>query len=178
MNRIRPHPRTPARVRPENAAPAIELSPAEKRFVDNYCIHFNGTMAAGAIGKERYLASRWLKEEHIRRAINERIELQRARSNVSKDKTSQMLHDVYDAAFAEGQFGVAGKAAMDIAKLHGFIIDRSVALTVNIEDMTEEQLREMVGNRYDPQLVKDITDKIESDRAALPEPKSDPTPAK
>ncbi len=158
-NRIRLKPDAKQRIR------LRRLNDRERAFVDHYCVLLNANAALyaagiapnspkGALGYARAL----MKDPDIRCAIDIRMEYLAAKCEVTKDRVTKMMVDVYDRSMEHGQLAVASKVAFDLAKLHGLIVDQRQVISWRLEDLSEGQIEQFLGRRYDPSKVKALVD--------------------
>ena len=148
-----------------------KLKPEEQAFVLFYCLYRNASAAAYAAGidaptakkKRSNIASDLLKRPDIIDAIEARASWVRTRADVNHERITTMMLDVYEAAFERGQLGIAQRVLFDLAKLHGLVVERSAVLTADISNMSEEQIKEMLGDKYNPKIVADITARLDAD---------------
>lgn len=100
----------------------------------------------------RVNASRLLTNAKVAAYIAERQERAAERAEVSLMLISAMLLDTRDAAVAAQDLTNARQSAMDLAKLHGLIVDRSkveqenVHYVVSEDPMSEEEWEREYGN--------------------------------
>ena len=101
-------------------------------------------MASGLIDEDSVvsknpgrLGSTMLKDPDIQIAIKERLDYHAVRCAITKERVTMMMLDVHDAAKAAGDLSVAQKAANDVAKLHGLVVQQTKTdFTWRIEDMS------------------------------------------
>lgn len=136
-----------------------ELSVKERKFVTNYTLLMN--LGAAVTASDIYCAkpsdvgATMLKDPDVRNAVNAQLNMHAARCFVTKDRITRMLIDLKDQAEESGDYSTAARIVNDVAKMHGLVINhQKTDLTLRIEDMSEEQLKKFLGNRYDEKLVK------------------------
>lgn len=132
-----------------------ELSPRDERFIQEYLGSQNAKQAALAAGVPPKSASVWacrkLKEPHVIEALKHAQARLADKLEISRERISNVLAGI---AFCGGEMlakngrtriKVSTKeirnAAMDLARLHGFIIERrDVRVIRGIEDLSDDEL--------------------------------------
>lgn len=138
-----------------------KLSLREQKFVTHYTELMSGTAAMIALGASPKQAggraTAMLKDPDIVQAIEARIEYQSARSNMTKERISNMLLDVYVEARQSADLTNARNVAMDLAKLHGLITIKTQAeVTFRLEDMDEKGIKQFLGAQFSQETVDAI----------------------
>jgi len=140
------------------------LTDFERRFVAQYIVLMNPVATLYAIDENartqsaaavRQRASRIIKDPVIQAEIHAQLELVAAQCNITKERITGMLLEIYSISFREGDMRTSREVANDLAKLHG-LLEEKTRITVRIEDMNESQLLEFLGKRYDKKLVRDM----------------------
>ena len=97
-----------------------DLTPKQRRFVDEYMIDLNATQAAIRAGySERSAASqgeRLLRNDEIAAAVAEAQKDRAERTEVTQDRVLAMLEETRDAAHEVGQHSAATRAAELLGK--------------------------------------------------------------
>ncbi len=166
--RIRVRPLKRERIRDSTTISGRALTTREELFVQNYTLLLNQTAAvyaAGIASKEkdtnhraRQLGYQMMKDPDVQNAIQLRLEYLAARCNITKQRVTSMMMDIYDSARREGDQNVAHRVAADVAKLHGLMITQTRAEFVwRLEDMSEDELIKFLGKRYNPKLTEKLS---------------------
>ena len=135
-----------------------ELTPKQRRFVDEYLIDLNATQAAIRAGysnrRGRQQGSRLLKYSHVAEAVRAGQQMLAERAQVSAESVLEKLADLRDGAAAKGQFSVALRAEELRGKHIGMFADRKPGSVRRLEEMTEEEILESLG------ISEDEVDKV------------------
>ena len=109
------------------------MNPKQQRFAEEYLIDSNATQAAiraGYSAKTAYSqGQRLLSHVEIKAAIQDMQAKHRERTAVTVESITEQLRVAYDLAKSNGQSAPMVQAAMGIAKLHGYLVDRTEDVT-------------------------------------------------
>ncbi len=123
-----------------------KLNAKQERFCEEYAVDSNGAQACIRAGyspkaaKEQ--ASRLLTKDNVRAHIAELQAKHRARLDVTVKSLSEDMRENRDLAIKNDQASAAQQATMDIAKLHGLLVERTEVKTIS--DMTLEQAQDRI----------------------------------
>lgn len=127
----------------------MPLTPKRQRFVEEYCVDFNGTQAAIRAGYAKNAANEQAAEMLAIPSVREAVDALRAkqaeqlseRSVITKEWVVAQAKHTYEFALTLEQ-PAAAKANLElIARLHGFIIERKdLRLIKSISDLTDDEL--------------------------------------
>ncbi len=123
------------------------LNLKRQRFVNEYLIDGNATQAAARSGYSKATVkqqgSRLLSFVDVKSEIAaKKAEIAR-RSEVTLDSLSGMFIEDRARASELGQMSAAVSAVDKLARLHGFMVDRSVSLNLN-QQMSDDELASIV----------------------------------
>lgn len=143
--------------------PPAELSPRQKRFVDEYLVDLNGKAAAIRAGyaagqSAEVQASRLLSDAKIKAAIAAAGAKTAERTAITKDWVVREAVDTYKQA-RELDLPAAARGTLELlAKLHGHIIERrDVRVIKGINDLSDEELDAVIASGADAAGVVDGT---------------------
>ena len=135
----------------------VKLTAKQQRFIEEYLIDLNGTRAAKAAGYSektaRNLACETLAKPYIQEAIQEALEAQKERTELTADYVINSLREVHHQAMnpVEGQKTNlnAANRALDLLGRHmGMFTDR---MDVSIHPTHEEMLDQLDAQLFPPQ---------------------------
>lgn len=115
------------------------LNHKQLQFVEEYCLDQNATQAAIRAGYSAKTAqvqgSRLLSNVMVLRAVKDRYQEHRNRSNVSIDSLTDQLGKMRLLALKTANPSAGVAAVMAIAKLHGFLITKvEQSVTIGLAD--------------------------------------------
>ena len=118
------------------------MTPKQERFVQEYLIDMNATQAAIRAGYSAHTAEqqgcRLCSNAKVAAAIRAaQVEL-RERTKVTVESLTEMLRASYELAKKNGQSASMVQASMGLAKLHGYLVDRTEDVT-KVQDMTQAE---------------------------------------
>ena len=126
--------------------PEETLSPRQQRFVEEYCIDFNGAAAARRAGYAKNTAesqaSRLLALAKVAEAVEAEKERRGERIVVTKEWLTSELADGFREARQAKNFPGMGRIGELLARMHGYIPEpeRRVRLIREVSDLTEDEL--------------------------------------
>lgn len=159
---------------------ARALNPRERAFVREYVLHLNGSAAyiSSGLGKPgrsgetyRSSASRLLKNPRIANAVEAEFELQAARNNITKERLTTMLLDSLERAVARRNSNAEVTIISQLGKLHGFFTEKHQHVHLRLNEMSEEDIKEFLGDNYDPTLIQKLGRVIEHEDVKMLPPK-------
>lgn len=104
------------------------MTPKQQRFVQEYLIDLNATQAAIRAGYSKRSAymtgGRMMKNDEVMAAISEAQSKAAERHEITFERVAQMMQEDREFARSLDQPGAAATASMNLAKLHGLIIDK------------------------------------------------------
>jgi len=119
------------------------MTPKQERFVQEYLVDQNATAAAKRAGYSERTAysqgQRLLKNVEARQAIQAAQAEHRERTAVTVESITEKLRAAYDLAKTNGQSASMVQASMGLAKLHGYLVDRTEDVT-KAQDMTPDEV--------------------------------------
>ncbi|MFQ5534696.1 MAG: terminase small subunit [Sphingomonadales bacterium] len=128
---------------------STELTPKQRRFVDEYLIDLNATQAALRAGyserRARQQGSRLLKYPHVAAAVRQGQGALAQRAQVSAETVLEKLAELREGAAAKGQYSVALRAEELRGKHIGMFADRKSDQIRRLEEMTEEEIVASLG---------------------------------
>lgn len=120
-----------AAVHPSNGRYAMDLTPRQQRFVQEYLLDLNATQAAIRAGYSRKTAkaigSRLLTNVDVAQAVADAQAKRAERLELTAASITKQLMSIVDLAEADGSasgLNVARQALMDVAKLNGLVVER------------------------------------------------------
>lgn len=129
-----------AAVHPGNGRHAVDLTPRQQRFVDEYpidLIDLNATQAAIRAGYSKNVAevtaSKLLRIAKVGAAIAKRAEkLEITAASITKQRMA--IADLAEADGSASGLNVARQALMDVAKLNGLVVERHESVIRSLEE--------------------------------------------
>ena len=118
------------------------MTPKQERFVQEYLIDSNATAAAKRAGYSPKTAMeqgyQLLQKTSVKMAIQGMQAEHRERAKVTVENLTEKLRTAYDMAEKNGQSASMVQASMGLAKLHGYLVDRTEDVT-KAADMTPDE---------------------------------------
>ncbi len=113
------------------------MTPKQERFVQEYMIDSNATQAAIRAGYSEQTAAeqgyQLLQKTSVKAAIQDMQAEHRERTAVTVEGLTEKLCAAYDVAEKNGQPASMVQASMGLAKLHGYLVDRTEDVTKAVE---------------------------------------------
>jgi len=131
------------------------MNDKQKRFVEEYMVDSNATQAAIRAGYSKNTAAeqgyQLLQKPSVKAAIQAAQAEHRERTAVTVESITEKLRVAYDLAKTKDQPASMVQAAMGIAKLHGYLVDR-VEQTTKAADIGSPSAERMMvrGRRVSP----------------------------
>jgi phage terminase small subunit len=126
----------------------MSLTLKQQRFVEEYCVDFNATQSAIRAGYSKRTAysigSENLRKPEIREAIQVAQTVASADTKITKEYLINQANEIMLKAKANGAWSAAKGANELLAKLTGHIVERRDMRIRRFEDLSDEELRELV----------------------------------
>jgi phage terminase small subunit len=120
------------------------MTPKQERFVQEYTLDSNATQAAIRAGYSAKTAMeqgyQLLQKPSVKAAIQDMQAEHRERTKVTVESLTEKLRAAYDVAQKNGQPASMVQAAMGLAKLHGYLVDKVEQTTKEADNMTPAEL--------------------------------------